>query len=566
MSSRQAVSIGVKPWTIPIAGPFRLHVRARPWMIATWWLTRLAVRNWKVTVTLIAWTVGVIHWGQWLLPTILTGLAWAGVFTVRLWWSRRGDRTCSGDRRVNSLQDTVKTASRRARLTRSWKQAAEAAGITIGRGDEQRVPDLTRVRATDRGFTAEVKIAGVSKGIEDLVAKASVIADTVGALDVEIGRARPGVMALTFHYDDALAAVVKLQDLPTAPTGQIAFGVHADGRASCLDPFQSVLIAGVTRSGKSGVLWALLAGLLAAGIPTRVRGIDPKGGMELGALMDELRQGDLEQRGLTVEDYVSTVTDSEELIAKMADGMHRRAAKLAARKVRKHKPTRSEPLELLVIDEGLTLAPLMKKGAESPLGEIAFMGAACGYVVIILSQVGQADALGRFRDLIPQRVCLRTKNREGTDAVLGSGAEGLGARCSRISPTTQGVGYIDTTDGFQRFRAAWVDDDTARVIASGQLPAGMKTTRGERTGLYRWKDDQGDLLYVGISNHPELRAQQHDQTKDWFHLVATSDVEWFPSREDALKAEKAAIIAERPRYNKQHNQRVRRLDKLRSRA
>ena len=74
-----------------------------------------------------------------------------------------------------------------------------------------------------------------------------------------------------------------------------------------------------------------------------------------------------------------------------------------------------------------------------------------------------------------------------------------------------------------------------------------------RTALYRFYDADGDLLYVGVSVTPWSRWKQHKGQKDWAEEVATTAVEWHDSRPEALAAEKAAIIAEEPRYNVQHS-------------
>ncbi|MFD5579017.1 GIY-YIG nuclease family protein [Streptomyces pseudogriseolus] len=74
-----------------------------------------------------------------------------------------------------------------------------------------------------------------------------------------------------------------------------------------------------------------------------------------------------------------------------------------------------------------------------------------------------------------------------------------------------------------------------------------------RTALYRLRDGDGALLYVGISSKPPQRWGQHAADKEWWLDVATLSMEWFESRTDALEAEAEAIRAEQPRHNIQHN-------------
>jgi predicted GIY-YIG superfamily endonuclease len=73
------------------------------------------------------------------------------------------------------------------------------------------------------------------------------------------------------------------------------------------------------------------------------------------------------------------------------------------------------------------------------------------------------------------------------------------------------------------------------------------------TALYHWWDDVDVLLYIGIADRIGKRTQDHAKGSSWMEFAARSTVERFPSRSGALAAEEAAIKAERPVFNKQHN-------------
>jgi len=78
----------------------------------------------------------------------------------------------------------------------------------------------------------------------------------------------------------------------------------------------------------------------------------------------------------------------------------------------------------------------------------------------------------------------------------------------------------------------------------------------ERTALYRLYNASGDLLYIGVSRHPEQRLAEHRTGPDrfrWIAEVARRGIEWHPSRSEALAAEKGAIQVEQPRYNGTYN-------------
>jgi predicted GIY-YIG superfamily endonuclease len=70
--------------------------------------------------------------------------------------------------------------------------------------------------------------------------------------------------------------------------------------------------------------------------------------------------------------------------------------------------------------------------------------------------------------------------------------------------------------------------------------------------LYRHYDKDGNLLYVGISWTILQRLRQHEKGSFWFKEVDSIKLEKYSSREASLAAERKAILAERPRYNKTH--------------
>lgn len=75
---------------------------------------------------------------------------------------------------------------------------------------------------------------------------------------------------------------------------------------------------------------------------------------------------------------------------------------------------------------------------------------------------------------------------------------------------------------------------------------------GQRTALYRFFDQRGQLLYVGITDNLGQRWSAHMREKVWWPQVHKQNSEWLPSREAAEAAEKQAIKTERPLYNIAH--------------
>lgn len=79
--------------------------------------------------------------------------------------------------------------------------------------------------------------------------------------------------------------------------------------------------------------------------------------------------------------------------------------------------------------------------------------------------------------------------------------------------------------------------------------------RSERTALYRYYDKADVLLYIGVSNRPEVRAKAHlyeNRRDDWPKRAVRRVDEWFETRPQALAAEEAAIKSEKPLYNGKH--------------
>lgn len=71
-----------------------------------------------------------------------------------------------------------------------------------------------------------------------------------------------------------------------------------------------------------------------------------------------------------------------------------------------------------------------------------------------------------------------------------------------------------------------------------------------RTALYRHFAADGTLLYVGISLSPIDRLSQHMEGSRWAEQIARIEIEWHDDRADAERAERAAIMEDRPRHNR----------------
>jgi hypothetical protein len=73
------------------------------------------------------------------------------------------------------------------------------------------------------------------------------------------------------------------------------------------------------------------------------------------------------------------------------------------------------------------------------------------------------------------------------------------------------------------------------------------------TSVYRYYDQFGVLLYVGITKQGIGRNRQHNADKVWWQWVTLQEVDHFDSRDDAHAREVALIRKYRPPFNVQHN-------------
>lgn len=71
----------------------------------------------------------------------------------------------------------------------------------------------------------------------------------------------------------------------------------------------------------------------------------------------------------------------------------------------------------------------------------------------------------------------------------------------------------------------------------------------EPHALYRFYSTSGQLLYVGITNNPANRFEQHRDSKEWWSEVSGITIEWHPDRAAVLAAERTAVQNEMPLYN-----------------
>lgn len=105
--------------------------------------------------------------------------------------------------------------------------------------------------------------------------------------------------------------------------------------------------------------------------------------------------------------------------------------------------------------------------------------------------------------------------------------------------------------------AGKIDAYAARMIEAGayRRAADLVAPRdlAAEDGLqfvYRLKDKDGVLLYIGVTGNVAKRKIQHARVQPWWGDVASTVVQCFDSREAAEAAEAAAIVSENPVHNR----------------
>ncbi len=164
----------------------------------------------------------------------------------------------------------------------------------------------------------------------------------------------------------------------------------------------------------------------------------------------------------------TTEADAVETLAGLEKLMDKRGNEMAGR-TRAHRPTKTSPLVVLLIDElaGVTAYmsdPTLRKGAAASLSRILTKGRALGIVVAAFLQDPRKEVLP-MRGLFTQTIALRLRSRDEVTMVLGDGLADK-APAHRISPDRPGTGYVIAEDGHTtKVRSDFWSDDQIRSTA-----------------------------------------------------------------------------------------------------
>jgi S-DNA-T family DNA segregation ATPase FtsK/SpoIIIE len=350
-----------------------------------------------------------------------------------------------------------------------WTAICALHGLTAKLDDRTLVPALQSVTIGPATDVVEVGIL-VGQSVADWQNKSAALAEAFRAGRVTIRSIKPGAISITAHHGDALASPIRLRR-PTRDTkvdpSRVGVGATEAGAWWRLPVLgQHILLAGATGSGKSSVLWSIIAGL-APGVRVgwvRLLVIDPKGGMEFG-------RGQTLFTGFAYDNGDNTLG----LLRAVTTVMQQRAQRLRGH-TRLHTPTTAEPLIVLIVDEIASLTAYIgdrkiRAEVEQLLGLLLSQGRAVGVSVIAAVQDPSKDVVP-IRQLFSIRVGLRMTESTQTTMVLGAAARDAGAVCDQIPTSTPGVGYVcrDGTSEPVRVRAFHVTDPDIDYLATHFAP------------------------------------------------------------------------------------------------
>lgn len=535
-----------------------------------WW----CIRNPKYSIPPVLGILAAIQWHSLSIGFQVCVVGY--VFCVYLW-----GRALLGCSEIDTWRELVYGLPRIWRVYRHWPVIVAKVSPSVTRKDE--VPVLSQMRLSTSGVIATVDTSNVVKNATVLKKIEHDLAAGFRADRVLFKTERNWLSTLRIDWGAHLRRQYVLHDLPSSTNARkwpyrIPFAIAESGEAAELVANHPILIGGITGSGKSNTAWAILAGYIASGVPICVDVIDPKG--EFAEMKQYVGNG-------FIKSYTGPDADPDEYdkrIERFVEAMKRRVTAMGIET--QHVPTETEPLRLLIVDEGLPLAESLKKqGARHPLMKVSTQGRAVNYIPLFLTQLGQKDVLGHYSDTSPNRICMKTSGRHSTEVILGEGCEGNGARCSYLdSDSDKGVGYMLYRGGYMGWRSPIITAADRASLAQGIFPEApvdpsenddKPQTLYRIYGKFRGLSDQ--FLYIGrtridrgtpahqmdLYSDEELarraasnRLSEHKRDQPWSADIERIEVrgssEIFPNRAAAEVAEELAIRTERPPYNKEH--------------
>lgn len=367
------------------------------------------------------------------------------------------------------------------RVARTWRPLMAGCGLAvsrkaaltvvsglIGNGSAPPAPRVPRrgiLRPTHGGFWFLVRLLP-GQVPDDFVRAAPAMAHDWGMHGVRVTTWKPGVVRIAASAADPL-------DNPQVPRQRgpvrllhVPVGVLESGGSWVMDlrKVPHWLIVGATRSGKSTLINALVAGL--ARQPVALVGIDCKGGMELS----------LYERRLS-----ALATDRKQavrLLTALVDLTLDRMTLCRSAHVRNvwGLPEDQRPVPIVVIVDELAELFLIANRAEkdeaqaagTALIRLAQLGAALGVFLVVAGQRVGSDlgpGVTALRAQLGGRVCHRVADPGTAEMALGDLNPDALLAAQAITPEAAGTAVLASADGWERARSHLVEEAEAERIA-----------------------------------------------------------------------------------------------------
>jgi S-DNA-T family DNA segregation ATPase FtsK/SpoIIIE len=311
---------------------------------------------------------------------------------------------------------------------------------------------------------------------------------------------RSGYVRLDASAEDPQAAPRVPEQRGTGRLLRVVVGVLDTGRQWVVDlrEIPHWLIVGATRSGKSTLINALVAGL--APQPVALVGIDCKGGMELSLY------------GPWLSALATNRAQAARLLSALVDLTLDRMSVCRAARVRNvwGLPEKQRPVPVVVVDELAELFLVASRAEKdeahatgTALIRLVQLGAALGVFLVVAGQRVGSDlgpGVTALRAQLGGRVCHRVADPGTAEMALGDLNPDALKAAQAIRPDQAGTAVLASGDGWERARSHLVSEADAEATAAEyahlapDLPAlreAVGETSGRTTVVLERLDEEG---------------------------------------------------------------------------
>ncbi|MEW2449578.1 FtsK/SpoIIIE domain-containing protein [Streptomyces parvulus] len=368
------------------------------------------------------------------------------------------------------------------RVVQTWRPLMAGCGLAVSRRPaltpvsglvgkgapppQPRVPRRGLIRPISGGFLLLVRLLP-GQVPEDFVKAAPAMAENWQVHAVRVTSCKPGVVRVVASAVDPLADPQVPKQRGPGQLLRVIVGALETGAAWVVDlrRVPHWLIVGATRSGKSTLINALVAGLA----PQRVAlvGIDCKGGMELSLYEPRLS---------------ALATNREQavrLLTALVDLTLDRMTLCRAARVRNiwGLTDKERPVPVVVIVDEIAELFLVASRTEkdeahaagTALIRLAQLGAALGVFLVVAGQRVGSDlgpGVTALRAQLGGRVCHRVADPGTAEMALGDLNPDALKAAQAITPEQAGTAVLASGDGWERARSRLVTESEAEGVAA----------------------------------------------------------------------------------------------------